>query len=372
MRYTLQHGVISAKTKIVRLAAAAAFTVVSSVTAMPLLMNTAVHADSPTLSACSTTNEVKTTDLSTWNLTETRATGHNVLVSNGLHVYTDSNTSTDKAAAYYATDFALQGLGDQTISQAMTLTNNLPGGGLPGLQLVIDFNNDGTPDGTLVGETIYGESDWWLTGGSAQFVKDQAPSNTGGFGSQWHGTINDWLAKFPTAQVKAIGYSLGSGIHGDVTIQQINLGCTHYTFGLAPPAVPTNLHFENPTQACGSTTTINQTSPTWNAAAGAVSYNYHVNGPNGLVYDTNTVGTQLTGSFGSGVEGTYTFSVQSVSADNQTSAFSAGCSITYDPTPSPTDKDQCKNDGWKSLFDNNKKPFKNQGLCVSYVNGRGQ
>ena len=34
----------------------------------------------------------------------------------------------------------------------------------------------------------------------------------------------------------------------------------------------------------------------------------------------------------------------------------------------PTDKDQCKKDGWRSLVDATGQPFKNQGDCVSYVN----
>jgi hypothetical protein len=35
-----------------------------------------------------------------------------------------------------------------------------------------------------------------------------------------------------------------------------------------------------------------------------------------------------------------------------------------------TDKDTCKNDGYKSVTDANGNGFKNQGQCVSYVNGR--
>ncbi|PJE65569.1 hypothetical protein COU91_00970 [Candidatus Saccharibacteria bacterium CG10_big_fil_rev_8_21_14_0_10_47_8] len=34
----------------------------------------------------------------------------------------------------------------------------------------------------------------------------------------------------------------------------------------------------------------------------------------------------------------------------------------------PTDKNQCKNNGWKNFTNNNGKPFKNQGDCVSFVN----
>lgn len=34
----------------------------------------------------------------------------------------------------------------------------------------------------------------------------------------------------------------------------------------------------------------------------------------------------------------------------------------------PTNKDQCKKDGWKNFEDSNGKSFKNQGLCIKYVN----
>jgi hypothetical protein len=36
----------------------------------------------------------------------------------------------------------------------------------------------------------------------------------------------------------------------------------------------------------------------------------------------------------------------------------------------PTDKDQCKNGGWRSLITATGQPFKNEGACVNYVNTR--
>lgn len=44
----------------------------------------------------------------------------------------------------------------------------------------------------------------------------------------------------------------------------------------------------------------------------------------------------------------------------------------FEPFETPSDKDACKKDGYKSLTDQNGQPFKNQGLCVSWTNGRGQ
>lgn len=187
----------------------------------------------PTVEACEAFSNVLTTDLSTWDLTQTRSAGHNALVNDGLHIWTDTGAvgSPDprKAAGYYATDFALSGLGDQTIDES--LDYQATSGIEPGLQLVVDFDNDDTPDGILVGEAVYGNT-WWLSNGSAQFVKDNAPNTGGGYGSNWFGTANEWLAEFSDAQVKAIGYSLGSGVDGDGVIKLISLGCVNYTFDL--------------------------------------------------------------------------------------------------------------------------------------------
>lgn len=50
------------------------------------------------------------------------------------------------------------------------------------------------------------------------------------------------------------------------------------------------------------------------------------------------------------------------------SAVTATATFTLDPLPpttAPTDKDQCKNGGWKTFTDPS---FKNQGACISYVN----
>jgi hypothetical protein len=40
--------------------------------------------------------------------------------------------------------------------------------------------------------------------------------------------------------------------------------------------------------------------------------------------------------------------------------------------PTPKDKEACKDNGFQDLTDQNGQPFKNQGQCVSWTNGRGQ
>ena len=156
---------------------------------------------------------------------DTRATGHYEVVGTGLHVWTEGATSTDKVAEYVDTTTPLAATGEPALEYTPT-SGTIP----PGFQLVVDFDNNGTPDGILVGEPTYYGNDWWASNGSAQFVKDGAPSHTGGSGSTNHGTLDQWRAAFPNAVVKAFGFSLGSGVKGDGVINAIDFAGTRYTF----------------------------------------------------------------------------------------------------------------------------------------------
>jgi hypothetical protein len=199
----------------------------------------------PTIQPCTSVNTVKTTDMSTWNTSETRANGHNELVSNGLHVWTDSNTdtgsngsggtwNTDKAAGYHPASFNLADLG-----KGFGVTTVSGSGTLPSLQLLVDLNNDGHPEGYLVGESIYGTDSLWLSSNWTGLDISSAPTAFDGGGTGKGGSINAWLAAFPHAKVSAIGYSLGSGVHGDYTISELTAGCTNYTFAKADTTKPT-------------------------------------------------------------------------------------------------------------------------------------
>ena len=161
---------------------------------------------------------------------DTRATGHTEFLSNGLHIWTEGATSTDKVAWYnIVTPYSLADIGTPSIEYTNTA------GGVPGMQLLLDFDGDGSTDGTLVGESVYG-ADWWLTDGSKQFVKDGAPSHTGGSGSTNHGTLNQWLVAFPNAKVTVVGFSLGSGVKGDGVLKSLTFGCQTWEFKKAPQA----------------------------------------------------------------------------------------------------------------------------------------
>ena len=104
----------------------------------------------------------------------------------------------------------------------------------PGAQLVFDF--DGTDDNgndynILVGEPVYGDN-WWLTNGSSADAKAVDPSGAenGGNGSEWFGTLAEWIAAMPDARVYAGGFSLGSGVQGDGVVRAVTLGDTTYEY----------------------------------------------------------------------------------------------------------------------------------------------
>lgn len=157
-------------------------------------------------------------------LSDTRATGHYEVVGTGLRVWTEGSTSTDKVAEYVDTSTPLAAAGEPSLEYTPT-SGAVP----PGFQLVTDFDGDGSADGILVGEPVYG-GDWWLNNAAKPFVKAGAPHTGGGSGSNWFGTLDEWRSAFPDANVVAFGFSLGSGVKGDGVIDAINFAGTRYTF----------------------------------------------------------------------------------------------------------------------------------------------
>lgn len=155
-----------------------------------------------------------------WTNVDTRSAGHLEYVDGGLHVWTDDNSSQAKVSEGRAANFPLHDTG--TIS--LDWTGSTPP---PGVNLFVNFGADGT--GTLVYESVYGQ-DLWLTNGSSAAVKAHAPVNGGGNGSQWHGTIDQWLTAYPDATVTGFAYSLGSGVLGGGVIHSVTVNCATYAF----------------------------------------------------------------------------------------------------------------------------------------------
>lgn len=186
---------------------------------------------------------VHSTNLNNWTTTETRSNGRNELVADGLRVYTLASDSESKAAGYYGyvtndINFDLENASDFNL----TWNGTTPA---PGGQLVVDLDNDGDLDGILVVENAYGgiggnlwnPSIWGQSTGTS-IDTTKYPTAGGGGGSR-NGSLSDWNIAFPNAKVRAIGYSLGSGVKGDGIISSITVNSTAYTFGLPPVVAPT-------------------------------------------------------------------------------------------------------------------------------------
>ena len=228
-----------------------------------------------------------------WTYTETRSTGHNDYVAGGLHVYTsgtaDENhiiraTSLDKAAGYHALGIPLKLIGTPALELASTT------GGLPGMNLAISLHGDGVWNGIIVNEgNLYGAGMWWTS--KTTFG---VPAG-GGYPSL--GTLNQYLAANPNATVLYGGYSLGSGVLGNVVIKSETMGCKKYTFDVAPtPAIPTPV-----TGVTGSSKTDCTAKTVTTTTVTTTSNLFHLDGKV-LVADKNIVTTKTTSRPATAVE----------------------------------------------------------------------
>lgn len=250
-----------------------------------------------------------------WQNIDTRATGHQEYVEGGLRVWTEGSTSTDKVSEGRAVSFPLKNTGVVSIDYDATIGNVAPG-----VNLFVTFEAGVT--GTLVfeptyanGDPLYGQ-DAWLTNGSSAAAKANAPVIGGGNGSQWHGTIDQWLTKYPNAQVTGIAYSAGSGVYLDGVIHSINVGCTTFYFDFAEEPVvvpeqpePTVTVTETSDKDCDAKTVTTTTTTT---TSGRTVYNEETN-----AWDPIEDLVEVT------------------SSERPTTA--EECPVTPTPTPTPTD-----------------------------------
>jgi hypothetical protein len=169
----------------------------------------------------------------TASLSDTRSAGHYSVVGATLSVYTDNNSSQAKVAEYLAiAPTSLSAAGEPSLVWTGT-------GIAPGMQLMVDLNNDGVTDGILVGETVYGNR-WWASNSLQTFMSPSVPAalqSPGGDGGPIAGTLDTWLAAYPDAHVRAYGFSLGSGVLAAGVISSLTFGCTQSAFSAFAPAV---------------------------------------------------------------------------------------------------------------------------------------
>ena len=131
-------------------------------------------------------------------LSDTRSAGHYDFTADGIHLWTDNATarrrwpSTSRSPAHWRTWSARPRPSGAGTDPA------------PGSQLVFDADDttDGNDYNILVGESVYGGTDWWLTSGSSGAAKAVCPETGGGFGSACHGTWRSGPTRCPTHGVR--------------------------------------------------------------------------------------------------------------------------------------------------------------------------
>jgi hypothetical protein len=165
-------------------------------------------------------------------ISDTRSAGHFELdEAGGLHVYTEDNSGQAKVAEYLAvTPTPLAEAGEPSLAWSGSETP-------PGFQLIVDLGGDGATDGILVGEPKFYGNRWWANTQLRDYMTAHGgtpPALVGkADGSTVAGTLDAWRATYPDAQVRAIGFSLGSGVKGDGTIASLTFGCETRGFAAA-------------------------------------------------------------------------------------------------------------------------------------------
>jgi hypothetical protein len=193
----------------------------------------AAHAAGPTTAPAAPSTTIYVPSGFDQQLQDTRAHGHYEVVDAGLHIWTDGNAdvgadgkNSDKVAEYVDTNTPLSAVKKPSLDFTQPDGSTAPG--IPGYQLVVDLDGNGTPDGILVGEPgAYGD-DWWLTKPWTDVDLTNAPGAA--FGYDHAGSLGTWSGDFTSANVLAFGFSLGSGVLGDGTLNAINFAGARYTF----------------------------------------------------------------------------------------------------------------------------------------------
>jgi hypothetical protein len=153
-------------------------------------------------------------------------------VDGGLAL-TNVDGSSKVSWAHSAAGGSLANLGQIAADYTHSSGANLSSG--PGLNVFVTFESGLT--GTLVGEpNVYGQ-DWWLTNGSNAAIV--GPQTGGGFGSNRHGTIDEWLALYPDATYEpGFAFAYGTGGPASGVLHSVTIECVTYSFDheTVPPA----------------------------------------------------------------------------------------------------------------------------------------
>lgn len=245
-------------------------------------------------------------------------------------------------------------------------------------------------DATLTDEGEDDSVQWAVRKGTCAAATGTVLGNVDGFSSAYEWDHVTFHASADTSSWIPGGYCFvfnPSESAGDTAIRETREFSIKDT---TAPSVPTNLGWINKAGdpvACGSTITdlvAGAVKADWDDSTDNVGVDHYeyvsFNPPEGWAWPSLDSGYVVTNSEYGDTNytpsvGTYGFMVRAVDAAGNKSDWTdtsktivGSCQITFSNPPvlvgPPTNKDQCKKDGWKTF---NNPTFKNQGECVSYV-----
>lgn len=262
---------------------------------------------------------------------------------NGALQLTTTSSNTSRASVTHSLDVALNQITSLSFKTKQVAAADTVNGNIT-MRINVDTTGDGSYDDQLMyepyyngfnGTTMSGWQNWNVTQGKFWSNNDKTYNGLGGVSAGSYAsnfTLADVLHDYPNAKVTGIVVSMGTWNPSQTVLaDSVNVNDTTYDFDPTPMPVPANLRL-NGDKPCGYVTGTNWISPTWDAVAGAVSYNYKVTLPDGSTFGPINIGnvTSVSGSFGG--EGLSTFSVQAVDANGLMSDWATPCAVTYDAT----------------------------------------
>ena len=183
----------------------------------------------PTVQQCATPNATTyvtpgSATATSMSFADTRSGGSNTLTSTGLQIdWRGPDLTQSKAAGYIPVNIGFESAG----TPSMTYT--VSSGASAGLNLTLF--KDGSWFGNLVLEPLF--SEFWINKAVPGMPEGPNPGYQKAYGS-----LDAFLAAFVLAgwdvDIRAIGYSGGSGSEGSGVVRSLAVGCDTYVFSAAP------------------------------------------------------------------------------------------------------------------------------------------
>jgi hypothetical protein len=341
---------------------------------------------------------------------------------NALQLRSDASVAPGYGGANFNVPAGTTWASLSTLSTDYNVTDDDCGAGSPRFTIDVDTNGDNVADGDVVvaigpSPSFTGCASGWQSTGNLIGNNDAGRYDFSHLGGSGFTTYSNAPAAVQSGTVLGISLVVDSSyIFPDseqtILVDNVTINSDVNTFEPAPTVTVTIDKYVDGVQATAGNTSsssfpMESSWTTTNIGSGTGNYDLGPNGANnpnpymattsnmslGATYTTHELlGTTVAASCSPGgapyslvgyttgntladAQGAVPSSTIPAFTNLQSNQFVVVWNHKCPTTPvftHPTNKDQCKNDGWKTLYDVNNRAFKNQGDCVSYVATNGK